>query len=1272
MQTTTKIGAPEKNRIMKIAILLIAGLALCCSSRSEYHPEQTVPADAQLSDDEITTLQRQGRYGEAIPKARQALETREKALGPNHPDVAASLKKLAELHMAVGDYAGAGPLLKRALKIRENALGPDHTDTAEILNLLAAIHYHTGNYENAEPLFERTLAIWEKTYGPDHRNVAAALNNLAELYRILGKSAKAEPLLKRARAVMEKNFGPDHPAIVPSLNNLAALYHSTGKPGKAGPLIKKALSIQEKALGPDHPEIAVFQNNLAKLYKSQGDYAKAEPLFKRALATREKVFGADHPDVAAILDDLGDICMALGDYADAERLNQRSLEIWTKSFGPDHPNVAANLNNLGDISRTLGDYPKAERLLGRAQGILEKALGPDHPNVAANLNDMGLLHFALGNYAKAERLHRRSLAIRERAFGSDHPEVAASLNNLAEVYRAVGDHEEAETLYKRSLEIRKKTIGPDHPDVAYSLNSLAELYRVAGDYGKAEQFHKQSLELRKRALGSDHPYVAASLNNLALLYHSLGEYAEAESLFAQSLEIRKKTLGPSHPEVAATLNNLAELYRSVRSHDKLESLYKTLIGMWERALGPDHPNVATGLNNLALLYDALGDYAKAKPLFQRSLAIRTDTLGTDHPEVATSLHNLGAVHNSLGDYEKAEMSFEKSLGIWEKSLGPNHPNVSAGLVNLAAVFIRRGQYETAHLLMKRAQETDIRIIDNVMGFASEERKTAFLSTKTWELAVFLNLVCQHLREIPSSRKDALDIWLRRKGIILETQKRFQDALVYSDDPEAIETFKKLARLRTRLSKLVFAGPGGDDPRLFRQKIAGLENKTDPLEAKLSRISQSFALKKKIARADCERLAKILPDKSVLIEFARIGTFNFKAVGKEKKWGPDRYIAFVLHAGPGDRVGLVDLGEAGKIDKAILRYKERINVRMKKFARKVHDLVFAPLKKEIGDTREIFVSPDGNLSLIPFEVFMGPGGRYLIEDHTFNYLAAGRDLLGFGEIESSGEKAVIMGDPDYDTEAEEKESSHGTLGRSTDMRGFNFKRLPGTRQEAEAIHALLGNEDSELYTGKAAGEDVLRKKKAPRILHLATHGFFMSDIEMDHYMNLTVESADLIQDRMKPASVQNKIEIENPLLRSGIALAGANSILKSDDATDSDGIVTAEKVLGLRLRGTDMVVLSACETGLGEVKSGEGVYGLRRAFTRAGAKSLVMSMWAVPDRESKELMIEFYKNFHTKKMNRCQALRQAALAEMEIVKNRHGAPYPMYWGAFVFMGEPGVE
>jgi len=1071
------------------------------------------------------------------------------------------------------------------------------------------------------------------------------------------------------------------------LNQAVVQLYQQGRYAEALPLAQRALALREKALGAEHPDVAISLNNLAGLCQSLGDDTKAEPLYQRALAIEEKAFGPEHPAVVESLNNLTVLYLYRGDHARAQPLCRRALAIQEKALGPDHPVVATSLNNLAENLKAAGKNALAEPLYRRALTIREKALGPDHPDVAKSLNNLAELYRAAGDYDRAEPMYQRSLAIGEKALGPDHPEVVAGISNLASLYQDKGDYTRAEPLFQRSLAIKEKALGPEHPDVAVCISNLASLYQGKGDYTRAEPLFQRSLAIKEKAFGPEHPALATTLNNLAALYFHLGDYVKAESLCRRSLEIKEKTLGPEHIEVAASLSNLAELFKSRRDYawvTAAEPLYQRALAIQEKAFGPEHPAVATSLHNLAHLYQLLSDDARAEPLYQRALSIKQKILGPEHPAVATSLGNLAKIHFNKGDYSGAESLYQRALAIREKVFGPEHPDVARSLYNLACFYTARDDFSKAFPLFIRGQNIDDNLIDRIIGVGSEERQIQFLSTKKADLECALNLVADYLSADPFARKQALDMWLSRKGVVLEAQRRFQEALVHSHDPAVMGMFQELAKIRSQLSQLSFAGPGKEGPEAYRQKMAELEAQKKDLEAKLSRLSQAFALQKKIEKADGAKVAQALPQNTVLLDFVRINTFNFKAKGHEKKWLPARYLAFVLPAGRGDKVDLIDLGDAEAIDSAIVRFKKDLagpaNQQALKgieTARQLHNLVFAPLKAALGGIKEVLVSPDGNLNLIPFEVLQGPDGRFLIEQYTFNYLAAGRDIIGFGQVPAKGGKALLIGDPDFDLGSEEKgaalrklalagDGSQETSARSAQMRGFSFQRLPGTREEIERLKGLIG-EGAEQYTGKEALEEVLRQKGTPCLLHLATHGFFLEDSDLSSLRDQDFTRG--IQQVNAPAALLKGVKVENPLLRSGIALAGANQTLQAEQTEKSDGLVTAEKILGLNLRGTDLVVLSACETGLGEVKAGEGVYGLRRAFVQAGTRGLVMSLWSVPDAETKELMIGFYQNMLSGKMNRVQALRQAALTQMVTVKNRYGAANPFYWGAFVYLGEP---
>ncbi|MEI7590291.1 MAG: CHAT domain-containing tetratricopeptide repeat protein [Deltaproteobacteria bacterium] len=1089
------------------------------------------------------------------------------------------------------------------------------------------ISLRNGNHIAAESRYKRALAIREKSLGPDHPDVVFVLSNLAVLYEAIGNFAEAEPLLKRALAIKEKSLGAEHPDVAEYLQYMAAFYYLTSNFAEVGPLFKRALAIKEKSLGPEHPDISKNLDTLAGIYWQTSNFAEAEPLFKRALVIKEKALGPEHLDVALSLNFLATLYQTIGNYTDAVPLLMRALAIREKSLGPEHPEVAKNLQYMAELTEIIGNFSEVEPLLKRALAINEKSLGPGHLDVAINLNNLATLYQTIGNFAEAEPLLKRALAIRE-TLGPDHLDCLV-LHNSAILYEAMGNFAEAEPLFKRSLAINEKSLGPDHPDVAKGLNNLAVLYKAIGNFAEAELLFKRALAINEKSLGPDHPDVAGGLFNLASLYQDKNNYVEAGALFKRALAINEKSLGPDHPDVAMCLNSSAAFYQAIGNYLEVESLCKRALAIREKSLGPDHPDVASVLMTLAQFYQAIGNFTEAEPLFKRALAIFEKTLGPDHPKVATSLNTL------------------------------------------AILYIFKSLFWAAIPLFKREQIVTEKLIEQVLGFTSERQKLEFISSKHLALAIFLSIVSFHMHDDLSAKKDSLNFWLRRKGVVLESQRRFQEVLFYGNDAETLDVIKQLSRTRVEISRLYFTETEADAFDKIKQKIISLEKQRSELDARLNKLCQPYAEKQKIRqKASVNSIAQNLPPCSALLEFIRLLKIEIPLPkGQEKFVNHD--VVFIVY--PNENIEIVDLGPSDAVDYAVNSLKKVISSgktdtkNLATISRKLHDLVFAKIKEKIGNTRELFISPDGNLSLIPFEVLQDENGRFLIEDYTFNYLSSGRDILGFGQVFERSNKALIVGDPDFEKDTTPTKENDKTQ-RAVELEMKVFSSLPGTRKEIEDIANIIGRENAVVYSGKQATEEALFSFHNPALLHLATHGFFKADQpnDVDYSPSMMRDFTFVTPGQMIISS--KKIVTDNPLLRSGLVLAGANRAIRGESKSD-EGILTADKILNLRLWGTKLVVLSACETGMGDVRSGEGVFGLRRAFNQVGAKSLVMSMWKVPDTETQELMVNFYRNIYERHMNYNQALRQATLTQLQTVKTRYGHANPYYWGAFVFSGDP---
>jgi tetratricopeptide (TPR) repeat protein/class 3 adenylate cyclase len=417
-----------------------------------------------------------------------ALRIRERVMGADHPDTAASLNNLANVFLAKGEFSLAEPLFLRALTIREKVMAAEHPDTAASLNNLAGLYQNQGRYEQAENLYLQALTIREKVLGMEHRDTAGSLNNLANVYRATGRYGLAEALCLRAVANMEMALGAEHPVLAGALYSLAVLYDDQGRYGQAEPLYLRALAIREKVLGPEHPDTARSLEGLAALCWVQNRYEQAEPLYLRALTIKEKVLGREHHSTAYSLNALAALYNDQGRYEHAESFYRRTLAIWEQTLGLEHPETAKVLSNMADLKMAQGKFEEAEPMLLRALAIGEKAFGVDHPGMASLLSNLASLYHIKQMYDQAEPLYLRALAIKEKALGPEHPDLASTLNNLAELYMDQGRFEQAEPLFLRALEIREKALGMKHVRTISLIRNITRLYEMKGQSGKAAHY----------------------------------------------------------------------------------------------------------------------------------------------------------------------------------------------------------------------------------------------------------------------------------------------------------------------------------------------------------------------------------------------------------------------------------------------------------------------------------------------------------------------------------------------------------------------------------------------------------------------------------------------------------------------------------------------------------------------------------------------------------------------------------------------------------------
>ena len=972
-------------------------------------------------------------------------------------------------------------------------------------------------------------------------------------------------------------------------------------------------------------------------------------------------------------------------------VKQDGIDVMVRVFGPDGKQILEidsegreqGQESVSLVTEARGDYrlsvhPKPRRAHEGSYQIRIEELRAATENdralfEARKLNDEHLKLWRIGKYDEALPLVERALEIRERLLGLEDRDVAQSLNNLAILHYFKGDYAKAEPLCQRALAIREKALGPEHPLVAGSLTILATLYWDKANYAKAEPLCQRALAIWEKTLGPEHPNVAGSLTILATLYWNKGDYARAEPLYQRSLNIQEKALGPEHLGVAGSLANLAILYRNRGDYAKAEPLHQRALAIWEKALGPEHPDVAVSLNNLAILHRDKGDYAKAETLHQRALAIWEKALGPEHPDVAQSLNNLANLYRNKGAYAKAEPLYQRSLYIQEKALGPEHPNVADSLTDLAVFYVAKGDLTQAVSSQSRANSVTEHNLALNLATGSERQTLAYLALSSKEINFTLSLHSQAAQDDPQALNLAFTTLLRRKGRALDVMTDTIARVRRRAAPQDQMLLDQLAEARSRLAALTLKESGAVDPDTYRTRLKPLEEQVEKLEAELGSRSAEFR-----AQAQPVTLAAVqaaLPAGSALIEFAIYTPLELRT----EKSRPPRYLAYLLTTRGQPK--WVDLGEAAMIDRAAdawrkaLRDPNRTDV--KQLARAVDRKVMRPVRSLLGEmpgeTRRLLIAPDGLLNLIPFAALVDERNKYLIERHAVSYLTSGRDLLRMQTSRPSKNAPLVVANPAFGGVAPgatragrtSKNSQVGAQGLARiDSTEVFFQSLPGTEREALAIKAALP--EASVFLREQATEAALKQYKAPSLLHIATHGFFLSDQETPPAKTRGVHGDNPLRVRGdNPLRVSDRqlgrwtAKIENPLLRSGLALAGVNEHRGDDD----DGVLTAMEAASMDLWGTRLVVLSACDTGVGEVKNGEGVYGLRRALTLAGSETQVMSLWPVLDKETRTLMVGYYKRL-LKGEGRGEALRQIQLKMLKDAKLRH----PYYWASFIQAGE----
>jgi CHAT domain-containing protein/tetratricopeptide (TPR) repeat protein len=854
---------------------------------------------------------------------------------------------------------------------------------------------------------------------------------------------------------------------------------------------------------------------------------------------------------------------------------------------------------------------------------------------------------------------RRAVAIYETQLPTEDLRRAESLRLLGTLQNDLQDFKSAADTFSRELSARQQATPGDVGNIGQTMNELANTRRRLNQLIEAKELLQQALTIQSKGLPADDLRIGETAINLASLENALGDRVAAETHFAMALRIYD-----SRPEdslsnqallnKAALLNNFGRMYFNAAEFEKARPLVLRSIVLREKvAPNPQaDPAVLLGYTNLAAIHQEAGELAEAVPLYERVLGMYERIPNAPQTNRAGTMMNFAMVRLLQGDFKAAEPLYMGALEAREAVLGPHHLEVAATLERIAVFHQVANRSDDAFRAMSRATEIHEEHLRTILMSGSDQERQAYMTTVQENLDVALSLRSAQLSSHADASTWAATLVMRRKGRVLDAATAMTQRVTARMTDEEQQLSKKLAAARSRLAALVLqsteAPPGEREAQ--RRKF---EADVDTIESELAARSREFAAE--LRTVDLAAVQKQLPTGTTLVEYVRYRPFDPRAIKKIDRFGEARYAAFVTSAIAGPR--WFELGPAAPIERGIVAFRESLRTpsfargvdatrglklsaptNVRTAARDLGRLLLDPIQSELARAQRVLFAPDGELSIIPFAALQDSRNRFLVEQVEVGYLTSGRDLIGRIDRPRSDEAPLVVADPIFTVEG------------ATASGAVEFPPLPGTAQEAEVLRTLIPN--TRVLTGSAATERALKNVKGPRVLHVATHGFFLRSEEK-------IANAADTQRAVSLAAVDPQEAARQPLLRSGLALAGANQRKGGDG---EDGLLTALEAASLDLRGTQLVVLSACETGLGEVRSGDGVYGLRRALTVAGAETQVMSLWQVSDEATRDLMIAFYKQL-AGGAGRAAALRNV---QLQLLRSKDWS-HPFYWAAFVAAG-----
>lgn len=1005
----------------------------------------------------------------------------------------------------------------------------------------------------------------------------------------------------------------------------------------------KAKELSEKI----YPDLSFIKNDTAlveflstsgSVHYKLDEYEKAAAFFKEASEKAKASLGEAEYHYPLALFNMASCYKELGRYAEAEPLFIQSLPPLAPVFGQSSVEYTRCFYTLGSMYVDMGKYAEAESMCAAAVNFYKTILGDTSDDYLGALGTMGVIYQGQAKYDKAEQIFQALKNYHITKSSPDKQTLQTLENNLGELYRHMSDYARAEPVLENAVRLAGNSQA-----AAVSLNNLALVQKALGKYTEAEASFKKALQIYIAAGKNNHPDYTNPLNNLGELYRTMGRLQDAVYAFQEVIALRKQLLGLNHPNYANALNNLALVEFAIGKYSDAELHLTECRDIYKKTLGEKDKYYANCLNNLASVYKEERKLQKAEEMYKECLRIYKATYGDTSDKYGIYLGGLAGTYRQMKKYSEAISLTLQSLNILRKKLGENHYDYIETEYNLAETYREAGKNAEAEKHYHNSMKGYLRLIEKYFPYLSEKDKTLFYYNVSGAFETFNSFVIQLYLQNPSAKYPALlsrmyNNQVAVKSLLLKESAKLRMAVAASKDTAVKNDYREWLSLRETIIHSYRMSTEDMDAKGIN--LPQLEVNANNLEQKIAIAlhvnTASSASGKPVTWNDIQ--AALKPGEYAT-EIVKVDYFY------KGRWTDTVYYAALIIDKTCTSPRLVIIPNGNQLDKKSISFY-RLSMKGKLDDLQSYNTFWLPLKKYFVSPSKIYFSPDGVYQQVSLNTLLNPSGKkYLIDEVNISLVTNTKDILQQSRP-PAGRQAMIFSYPDYGT-------SPAPADEPMRWTGFPvLDELPGTKSEADSIRRILSANQwiVKEYLRKEANEETLKKISSPQVLHIATHGFFLHDVR---------------DTSGKVFGIQTDIAKRNPLLRSGVILAGAAAVASNPEnfSDTEDGILTAYEAADLDLSSTDLVVLSACETGLGEILNGQGVYGLQRSFKLAGARSVVMSLWKVSDNSTRELMT----NFYTEWLKDPAGSKQKALRAAQL-KLRETYKHPFYWGAFVITGD----